>query len=85
LHSAIRAYKPPYRRIVVAGVVKVQAGVVQPLAGKQLVRIYSALTISADSKGESIFWVAPAERASIQIFDAIKRKKRVYILHGDGD
>jgi len=38
-HNRIRADKPPNRRIVVAGVVVVQAGIVQPLAGKQLVRI----------------------------------------------
>ena len=41
-HNRIRAYKPANRRIIIAGVVVVQAGIVQPLAGEQLVRIQRA-------------------------------------------
>ncbi len=54
LHYGIRAYEPAYRRIIISSVVVVQAGIVQPLAGKQLVRIYSPLTISTDSKGATL-------------------------------
>ena len=39
LHNGIRTDKPANRRIIVAGVVVVQAGIIQPLAGEQLVRI----------------------------------------------
>jgi hypothetical protein len=41
-HNRIRTDEPANRRVVVAGVVVVQAGIVQPLAGEQLVRVQRA-------------------------------------------
>jgi hypothetical protein len=52
LHNSVRAYKPANRRIVVAGVVVVQAGLVKPLAGEFLVRVQVAALGTCPTKWE---------------------------------
>jgi hypothetical protein len=51
-HNRIRADEPANRGVVVAGVVVVQAGIVQPLAGEQLVGIKSAALGTGSAKRE---------------------------------
>ena len=45
-NNTVRADKPSNRRVVVAGVIVIEAGVIEALAGEEPVRSYVAGTIS---------------------------------------